>query len=351
MGLENYLFLLFFFITVILGQGTWTSDNYPNPNSNQFKQCNMRSKSSVCDPDQILSEKDRYHINHEIQQLEVKTSQNEAREHCLRKGVSAIVALGKHFGDGSQESIKSIANSMLQRWNLDSQCKKSMVILVSTDDRKFWISRDPSVPVYADEFSQMFKEEAGNFKSGDYHAAIVNILKKTAEVANSKKQMVGGGEPAEPSGPVGGNVGPAGPGKQGPDFGAILNTAKTIFSKLGIVAWILLFLAIMMICCCGCLYMCCCRSKSEPQMDPENPGQPRQGGGNPISGMLQSLGLARIIQMAIPFITNLIRGGGNRGNEPSGGQGGYTPGVKTNSGPTALYPSQQVKDEGGGGGW
>ncbi|CEF69843.1 TPM domain-containing protein [Strongyloides ratti] len=350
MKFEYCLFLGFFSIICIFGQVQWSSDNYPNPSSNQFRQCNMRSKASICDPDQILSEKDRYHINHEIQQLDVKTSQNQAREHCLRKGVSTIVALGKHFGDGSQESIKNIANTMLQKWNLDSQCKKSMIILVATDDRKFWVARDPSVPVYADEFSQMFKEEAGNFKSGDYHSAIVNILKKTADVANSKKELIGGGDnqPSEPS--RGGNVGPTDKGgKQGPDFGAILTTAKTIFSKLGIFAWILLFALVSMICCCGCLYLCCCRSKSSPQNDPENPDQPRQGGGNPISGMLQSLGIARIIQMAIPFIRNLISGGGS--NQPQGGQGNYSPGVKTNSGPTPMYPTKQVKDEGGGGGW
>uniref|UniRef100_A0A0K0ENY4 TPM_phosphatase domain-containing protein n=2 Tax=Strongyloides stercoralis TaxID=6248 RepID=A0A0K0ENY4_STRER len=353
MRFQYCLFLIYYFINCIIGQVEWSANNYPNPSSNQFRQCNMRSKSNICDPDQILSEKDRYHINHEIQQLETKTSQNQAREHCTRKGINSIVALGKHFGDGSQESIKSIANSLLQKWNLDSQCRKSMVIVVATDDRKFWVARDPSVPVYAEEFSQMFKEEAGNFKSGDYHSAIVNILKKTTDVTNSKKELVDGGD-SQPSGPSQGGGGfPSSDtgGKQGPDFGAILGTVKKVFSKLGIFAWIILFALVTMICCCGCLYLCCCRSKNSQQTDPENPDQPRQGGGNPIAGMLQSLGLARIIQMAIPFIRNLISGGGNRNNQPHGGQGGYSPGVKTNSGPAPMYPSQQVKDEGGGGGW
>uniref|UniRef100_A0A0N4ZLS2 TPM_phosphatase domain-containing protein n=1 Tax=Parastrongyloides trichosuri TaxID=131310 RepID=A0A0N4ZLS2_PARTI len=349
MGTIQYFIFLITFFHGISGQTSWVADNYPNPNSNQFKKCNMRSKANVCDPDQVLSEKDRYHINHEIQQLEGKTTQQVAREHCLRKGISTIVAIGKHFGDGSQDSVKNVANSILEKWNLDNQCKKSMVMVVATDDRKFWVSRDPSVPVYADEFSQMFAQEAGNFKAGDYHNAIVNILKKTAEVANSKKQEVegaGGGGAREPSGPA-----PVPGGKQGPDMGAIFNTVKTVFGKLGIFAWILLAMAIAFICCCGCLYLCCCRSKGSPQdVDPENPGQPRQGGGNPIGGMLKSLGIANLISMAMPFIRNLMSGGGNRGgNAPP--QGDYTPGVKSDSGPASLYPNQQVKDQGGGGGW
>lgn len=48
---------------------------------------------------------------------------------------------------------------MLQKWTLDSQCGKSLVIVIATEDRKFWVARDSRVPVYGTEFSELFNTQ------------------------------------------------------------------------------------------------------------------------------------------------------------------------------------------------
>lgn len=55
-----------------------------------------------------------------------------------------------------------MANDMLSKWTLDTQCKKSIVIVLATEDRKFWVARDTRVPVYGAEFTDLFNEQVHN---------------------------------------------------------------------------------------------------------------------------------------------------------------------------------------------
>ena len=52
-----------------------------------------------------------------------------------------------------------MANAILRNWSLDQQCKKSVVIVLATDDKRFWVARDDRVPVYANEFTEIFSNE------------------------------------------------------------------------------------------------------------------------------------------------------------------------------------------------
>lgn len=54
-----------------------------------------------------------------------------------------------------------MANEMLRKWSLDDQCQKSVVIVVATEDKRFWVARSPRVPVYAAEFNQIFADQVG----------------------------------------------------------------------------------------------------------------------------------------------------------------------------------------------
>ncbi|VDK25071.1 unnamed protein product [Anisakis simplex] len=69
------------------------------------------------------------------------------------------MAVAKHVRDGSEQAVRDMANQMLKKWTLDNQCQKSVVIVVAVDDRKFWVARDPKVPVYAAEFNQIFADQ------------------------------------------------------------------------------------------------------------------------------------------------------------------------------------------------
>lgn len=52
-----------------------------------------------------------------------------------------------------------MANQILRKWTLDNQCQKSVVLVVATEDRRFWVARDSRVPVYAQEFTQIFNDQ------------------------------------------------------------------------------------------------------------------------------------------------------------------------------------------------
>lgn len=56
-----------------------------------------------------------------------------------------------------------MSNDILRQWTLDTQCSKSIVIVVATEDRKFWTARDQKVPVYATEFTEIFNSQVFRF--------------------------------------------------------------------------------------------------------------------------------------------------------------------------------------------
>ena len=53
----------------------WDATNFPNPTAGDFRKCNMRTTGNICDPDEVLSEQQRYRLNHELHQLESRTRQ------------------------------------------------------------------------------------------------------------------------------------------------------------------------------------------------------------------------------------------------------------------------------------
>lgn len=57
------------------------------------------------------------------------------------------------------KAVKEMANQILRKWTLDNQCQKSVVFVIATEDRRFWVARDARVPVYAQEFTQIFNSQ------------------------------------------------------------------------------------------------------------------------------------------------------------------------------------------------
>lgn len=81
----------------------WDANNFPNPTAGQFRECNMKTTASICDPDKILSESQRYRLNHELNQLESRTRQDHAGNFCEKKGVTGAMAVAKHFRGGTEQ--------------------------------------------------------------------------------------------------------------------------------------------------------------------------------------------------------------------------------------------------------
>ncbi|WKY11284.1 hypothetical protein Q1695_003113 [Nippostrongylus brasiliensis] len=306
----------------------WDANNFPNPTAGQFKECRMKTTANICDPDGVLSEQARYRLDHDLKQLESRTRQDNARTFCDKKGVTAAMAVARHVKGGSTEAVKAMANDMLQKWTLDPQCQKAVVFVVSTDDAKFWVARDDKVPVYADEFTEIFMQQKSLFQQNNYQQALTNIMQKTWERALSKQ-----GAPRPASG--GGGMGGGGGGQPGPQpgFGGGGGGSKGMggpgFKMPSIPGWfwLALFLVIIpLLCCCLCCYCCCCRGKGGASAPPAGDagggamggGGPRPGGGGGGSmfrNLAGSIGGAGIGSM----IGNLISG--RRGGRGMGGGG------------------------------
>ncbi|KAL6743252.1 hypothetical protein Aduo_016317 [Ancylostoma duodenale] len=371
----------------------WDANNFPNPTAGQFRECKMKTTANICDPDGVLSEAARYRLDHDLKQLESRTRQDNARTFCDKKGVTAAMAVARHVRGGSTEAVKMMANDMLRKWTLDPQCQKAVVFVVSTDDMKFWVARDDKVPVYADEFTEIFMQQKSLFQQSNYQQALTNIMQKTWEKALSKQ-----GSPRMPSGGQGGG-GPVGPQPGFGDGGGGARGGKGMggpgFKMPSIPGWFwlaLIFIIIPLLCCCLCCYCCCCKGKGggggaargadgmggDGGMGGGGASRGAGGGGSMFRNLAGSIGGAGIGSM----IGNLISGRGRRGMGGGGmggggmggggfgmGGGGYPGGGGYQGGgayPAApgpiyddndgqggggLYPSKAVKDQGGGGSW
>jgi hypothetical protein len=278
----------------------------------------MRSTGAICDPDSVLSEQQRYRINYELSQLESRTRQPHGRDFCEKKGVTAAVALAKHVRGASENAVKSMANDMLRRWTLDTQCKKSIVIVMATEDRKFWVARDTRVPVYGAEFTDLFNEQKPLFAQRNYQQALMNIVQGTWEKAIAKQ-----GPAEEPS--DGGRQTPFTPSKPdrgGEDRGRGHRPSSGKGFSIPMWFWLVLVLVVIptVLCCC-CIYCCCCRKKGGGERrqgpsdhpDPEAGGR-RGGGGGGFGNILGGIGAGAIANQ----IGGFLRGKGNRGgNAPA----------------------------------
>lgn len=100
-----------------------------------------------------MSESERYRVNHELSRLESKTYQaifttcalfnsyfqEFGRNFCEKKGITTVLALAKNVKGGTEADVRKMATELRQVWSLDQQCMKGIVIVVSTEDKKFWV--------------------------------------------------------------------------------------------------------------------------------------------------------------------------------------------------------------------
>lgn len=85
----------------------------------------------------------------------IDSFQEFGRNFCEKKGLTSVLALAKNVKGGTEADVRKMATELRQAWALDQQCMKGLVIVVSIEDKKFWVSRDSKVPVYAGEFSEI----------------------------------------------------------------------------------------------------------------------------------------------------------------------------------------------------
>ncbi|KAK6054502.1 hypothetical protein COOONC_07993 [Cooperia oncophora] len=77
----------------------------------------------------------RYRLNNELQRIGVRTERTGSA-FCDRKGSDAVLAIVRQ---GSQQLV----NDLSRLWHMDDQCKKGVVFLLSSDDRRLYFAAQP----------------------------------------------------------------------------------------------------------------------------------------------------------------------------------------------------------------
>jgi len=338
----------------------WDANNYPNPTTQTgAKQCGLKSAGNLCDPDGVLTESERYRVNHELSRLESKTYQEFGRDFCEKKGLTGVIGLAKSVKGGTETDVRRMATDLRQRWSLDTQCLKGLVIIVSVDDRKFWVSRDSKVPVYAGEFSDILNAQTPLFRDKNYQQALLSIIQQTTDKTLTKQGQL----PAVPPGDAGRD---RGGGRKDTTDGGTGGAGGFKFPKIPL--WVILAIVCVVIptlLCCCCIYCCCCRNKdSGPRrqgasdVDPEAPRQSGGGGmGDRLRSVLGGAGGGALMSVVQNWFRNRGASAQHPGQQPPpyGGddvaRGNYIPQRPLAEEGKGLYPSKEVKDDGAGGGW
>uniref|UniRef100_A0A914I7F3 Uncharacterized protein n=1 Tax=Globodera rostochiensis TaxID=31243 RepID=A0A914I7F3_GLORO len=144
----------------------------------------MTIGSNICDPDELLAKEDRQKLNGALEELE-NVGQGTGSSSCTKKGLTAMLAIADHIDTTGHDAVKKMADGLMRRWNLDSQCKKAIVILVAIGDRKFWTSRKNGTSIVGTEFTQMFNDQKNLFRS-----ALFAFFSTTSECAGELAQHV-----------------------------------------------------------------------------------------------------------------------------------------------------------------
>ncbi|VDM11837.1 unnamed protein product [Wuchereria bancrofti] len=165
----NLLILLLFIIQFCFAQEQ-AVNTFPNPRTNGYSDCRLKSKGYVCDPDKQFTEQERYRLNNDLLQLSQRTSGDQRADFCTTKGGN-----------------KQLAHQLNIFWAVDEQCKKSIVFVLSTNDHSLYYAADANSPICC--FSKkIIKEQQELLKEGKFTRALTTIFTNLGESIQNNKQ-------------------------------------------------------------------------------------------------------------------------------------------------------------------
>lgn len=59
------------------------------------------------------------------------------------------------------QAATSMSNGLLRTFNLDPICQKDAVLFADTEDKKFWASPNPKVPLFVKSLSKIYDANVG----------------------------------------------------------------------------------------------------------------------------------------------------------------------------------------------
>uniref|UniRef100_A0A1I8ELE8 TPM domain-containing protein n=1 Tax=Wuchereria bancrofti TaxID=6293 RepID=A0A1I8ELE8_WUCBA len=174
----NLIILLLLIIQFCFAQEQ-AVNTFPNPRTNGYSDCGLKSKGYVCDPDKQFTEQERYRLNNDLLQLSQRTSGDQRADFCTTKGVDATLFITK-------QGNKQLAHQLNIFWAVDEQCKKSIVFVLSTNDHSLYYAADENSPICF--FKKIIKEQQKLLNEGKFTRALTTIFTNLGESIQNNKQ-------------------------------------------------------------------------------------------------------------------------------------------------------------------
>uniref|UniRef100_A0A915PNL3 TPM domain-containing protein n=1 Tax=Setaria digitata TaxID=48799 RepID=A0A915PNL3_9BILA len=149
----------------------FTDETFPNPRTNGYNACGLKSRGYICDPYKLLSEQERYRLNNDLLQLSRRTSVSESANFCAGKGVDATLLITK-------QSDEHLAHRLSTIWGIDGQCKKSVIFVLSTSDHKLYYAAAKHTPISAENIEKIISEQQALLNEGKFTTALTAIFAK-----------------------------------------------------------------------------------------------------------------------------------------------------------------------------
>uniref|UniRef100_A0AC35FAK4 Uncharacterized protein n=1 Tax=Panagrolaimus sp. PS1159 TaxID=55785 RepID=A0AC35FAK4_9BILA len=151
--LTSIIYLLIFDYSISV---EFNAKTYPNPKTFRgAKECNMRSISNLCDPDQVFDESTRYRLNSELQQMTRRTEKVQGG-FCDRKGFEPLLLIAH----------------------------ESVIFFLSALDHQFYYSSEPETGFDQSDFLAIKAGQDSYLAEGNYTFALVNIFKQIGGAKN-----------------------------------------------------------------------------------------------------------------------------------------------------------------------
>ncbi|VDK67790.1 unnamed protein product [Litomosoides sigmodontis] len=161
-----------------------TTGTFPNPRTSGYNKCGLKSKGYVCDPDEQLTEQERYRLNNDLLQLSRSTSGEERADFCTAKGVDATLFITK-------QGNEQLAHKLNTLWAVDGQCKKSIIFVLSTNDHSLYYAFDEHSPIPVNIFEKVISEQQQLLNDGKFTMALTAIFSNLGKsVQDSKKNGI-----------------------------------------------------------------------------------------------------------------------------------------------------------------
>uniref|UniRef100_A0AC35UGL9 TPM_phosphatase domain-containing protein n=1 Tax=Rhabditophanes sp. KR3021 TaxID=114890 RepID=A0AC35UGL9_9BILA len=149
---------------------TYSPTAYPNPTKTGYKECNLKSIGNICDVGEVLSFSDRYRLDYELRKMNERSA-GSGGNHCSISGIKAILVIDSDVN-------QNFADQLNKLYNLDGQCKKSVVFLLDSSTNKLFYATESDTGVDTNQFAAIISGARSELQSGEYAKALVNIFKQ-----------------------------------------------------------------------------------------------------------------------------------------------------------------------------